>query len=98
MPSFDIVSEVNKQEVDNAVNQAKKELATRYDFKNLPAEITLDKEEIKIMTTSEKLDALKEILEGKLIKRGVSAQILEYQKAEVVWHVRKNYETSRGDT
>ncbi|MBK9293772.1 MAG: YajQ family cyclic di-GMP-binding protein [Oligoflexia bacterium] len=82
MPSFDIVSEVNKQEVDNAVNQAKKEVTTRFDFKNLPVEITLDKLEIKLMTTSEKIDALKEIVESKLIKRGVSAQVLDYQKPE----------------
>lgn len=82
MPSFDIVSEINKQEVDNAVNQAKKEVTTRFDFKNLPIEITLEKEEIKMMTTSEKIDALKEIIESKLIKRGVSAQVLDYQKPE----------------
>lgn len=82
MPSFDIVSEVNKQEVDNAVNQAKKEITTRYDFKNITAEITLDKEEIKLKVAGEKLDALKEILEQKLIKRGVSAQVLDYQKPE----------------
>jgi uncharacterized protein YajQ (UPF0234 family) len=82
MPSFDIVSEINAQEVDNAVNQAKKELATRFDFKGLPAEITYEKDEIKLYTTSEKMDALKEMLASKLIKRGVSAQSLDYQKAE----------------
>ncbi len=82
MPSFDIVSEINKQEVDNAVNQAKKEILTRFDFKGLVAEISLDKEEIKLHTSAEKLDALKEVLQQKLIKRGVSAQVLDFQKPE----------------
>jgi uncharacterized protein YajQ (UPF0234 family) len=82
MPSFDIVSEINKQEVDNAVNQARKEILNRFDFKGLMAEIILEKDEIKLQTAGEKLEALKEILQSKLIKRGVSAQALEFQKAE----------------
>jgi cyclic-di-GMP-binding protein len=83
MPSFDIVSELNLQEVDNAVNQAKKELATRYDFRGSKAEIQLEKEEIKILADDDyKLKALKEILESKLTKRGVSLKVLDYQKEE----------------
>ncbi len=48
MPSFDIVSQVNSMEIENAVNQAKKELANRFDFKMSKAEITLEKNEIKL--------------------------------------------------
>ena len=48
MPSFDIVSEINSMEIENAVNQANKELANRFDFKGVKAEIILEKNEIKI--------------------------------------------------
>ena len=83
MPYFDIVSEINLQEVDNAVNQAKKEISTRYDFRGSKSEVTLDKEGIKILADDDyKLKALKEILESKLIKRGVSLKALDYQKVE----------------
>src|SRR5215510_784182 len=53
MPSFDIVSEVNSMEIENAVNQAKKELANRFDFKGSNAEITLEKHEIKLTAEDE---------------------------------------------
>ena len=72
MPSFDIVSEVDRQELDNAVNQARKELATRFDFKGITAEILSEKD--KITLTAEDaghLRGLREILIGKLSKRGV---------------------------
>src|SRR5690606_10590244 len=85
MPSFDIVSEVDLQEVDNAINQARKEVTTRWDFKGVPAEIELgaDKASIELKTDSEeRLDALWDILLGKLIKRGVSANALERGKKE----------------
>jgi uncharacterized protein YajQ (UPF0234 family) len=83
MPSFDVVSELNLQEVDNALNQAKKEIGTRYDFRGSKCEITLDKEEIKILADDDyKLKAMKEILESKLVKRGVSLKTLDYQKEE----------------
>jgi cyclic-di-GMP-binding protein len=83
MPSFDIVSEVNFQEVDNAVNQAKKELSTRYDFRGSKSEIQYEKDEIKLLGDDDyKLDALKNILETKLMKRGVSIRSLDYQKIE----------------
>ena len=83
MPSFDIVSEVNMQEVDNAVNQAKKELSTRYDFRGSKSELLLEKEEIKITADDDyKLKAIKEILESKMVKRGVSLKALDYQKEE----------------
>lgn len=83
MPSFDIISEVNFQEVDNAVNQAKKELAARYDFRGSKSEITYENKEIKILGDDDyKLRALKDILESKLSKRGISLKALDYQKEE----------------
>src|SRR4051812_210713 len=83
MPSFDIVSEVNFQEVDNAVNQAKKEIGTRYDFRGSKSEIVYENKEIKFMADDDyKLQAMKSILEQKLSKRGVSLKALDYQKEE----------------
>lgn len=85
MPSFDIVSEVDLQEVDNAINQARKELATRWDFKGVPAEIELgsDKASIQLKTDGEeRLDALWDILLGRLIKRGITANALERERKE----------------
>jgi len=83
MPSFDIVSEVNFQEVDNAINQARKELSTRYDFRGSKSEIQYEKNEIKLIGDDEtKLRAVKDILESKLTKRGVSLKAVEYQEIE----------------
>lgn len=85
MPSFDISSEMNWQELDNAVNQATKELLQRYDFKGVKSEIKLD---IKAKTLTlwvseeEKLDALKDILQTKMIKRGLSLHSFDYKEAE----------------
>jgi uncharacterized protein YajQ (UPF0234 family) len=79
--SFDVVSEVDAQEVDNAVNQAKKEVEQRYDFKGSHTSIELNqKEKTVTLTTSDemKLRALTEILNAKMIKRGVSLKALEY--------------------
>src|ERR1700677_4225341 len=83
MPSFDIVSEVNYQEVDNAINQVKKELATRYDFRGTKSEIQFENNEIKLVGDDDtRLRALKDILESKLTKRGVSLKSVDYQKVE----------------
>lgn len=83
MPSFDIVSKLDLQEVDNAVNIAKKELANRFDFKGSKSSIELTKEEITLASDDEyKLGQLKDILESKLIKRGLSILCLDYQKLE----------------
>lgn len=74
MPSFDITSEVNKQELDNAVNQACKELATRFDFRGSTAKIELDLKESKIKLSAEdaaRVRGLHDIVIGKLSKRGV---------------------------
>ncbi|GAA0115626.1 YajQ family cyclic di-GMP-binding protein [Clostridium senegalense] len=81
--SFDVVSEVNMQEVDNAINQALKEISQRYDFKGSKTAIELGKDEIKIVSDDEyKLNAVIDILKGKFIKRGVSPKALELGKIE----------------
>jgi uncharacterized protein YajQ (UPF0234 family) len=83
--SFDVVSQFNEQEVDNAVNQAKKEVEQRYDFKGTNTEIDLNlKEKTITLHTSDdmKLRALHEILNGKMIKRGISLKALDYGTAE----------------
>jgi uncharacterized protein YajQ (UPF0234 family) len=80
MPSFDIVSEVDRQEVDNAVNQARKELAARFDFKGSTATIEWNVKESKIQLTAEdanRLNSLHEIVIGKLAKRGVDLRNVE---------------------
>lgn len=79
--SFDIVSEVNLQEVDNAVNQANKELAQRYDFKNSKSSIEYDRKEKKIILIADddfKLRALTDILATRLSKRGISLKSLKF--------------------
>jgi uncharacterized protein YajQ (UPF0234 family) len=83
MPSFDIVSVVDKQEVDNAVNQTIKEIAQRYDFKKTKSEITQEKDSIKILADDDyKLKAIIDILQSKCIKRNISVKSLQYGKAE----------------
>ncbi|MEO6054299.1 MAG: DUF520 family protein, partial [Chthoniobacterales bacterium] len=73
MPSFDIVSEVDMQEVDNAINQAKKEVTTRFDFKGSAATIELEKEEAILLSAGNAawLNGLREIVIGRLSRRGV---------------------------
>src|SRR4051812_14203954 len=85
MPSFDISSEVNWQELDNAINQATKEVSQRFDFKGVKSEIKLDqKEKTLTLWCSEegKLDAVIDILQTKMIKRGISILSLEYKEKE----------------
>ncbi|MCK4846324.1 MAG: YajQ family cyclic di-GMP-binding protein [Deltaproteobacteria bacterium] len=84
MATFDIVSKTDEQEVDNAVNQAKKEISTRYDFKDSKSTIEVNKDiEITIMSDDEhKLKSVVDILENKFIKRGVSLKSLDYGNIE----------------
>ncbi len=83
MPSFDIVSKVDMQEVDNAVNQSRKEIEQRYDFKGTHNEIALEKDAINILAADDyKLQAIVDILKGKLVRRGVSAKCLDFAKKE----------------
>jgi cyclic-di-GMP-binding protein len=83
MPSFDVVSEVDHQEVRNAVDQAQREVATRFDFKNTDSSIEQKDLVITMRTVSEdRLNALKVLLEERLVKRGVSLKGVEYGTVE----------------
>ena len=85
MPSFDIVCEVDLQEVDNAVNQASKEIGNRFDFRGGKSEVNFDKnnEKIKIIADDDmKLRAIKTMLETKFAKRGLDCRLLVYGKEE----------------
>lgn len=83
MASFDIVSEINIQEVDNAVNQARKEVEGRYDFKGSHAEIQWDKKEIKLLAEDDyKVEAMGSILQTKLHRRGVDIKSFKFEKPE----------------
>ncbi len=84
MPSFDIVVKTDLQEVDNAVNQALKEISQRYDFKGSKSKIEWDKKaEIAVVGDDEyKLKAVVDILEGKFAKRGLSLKNITYSKME----------------
>jgi hypothetical protein len=83
MPTFDVVSEIDLQEVRNAVDQAAREVATRYDFKGTDSLVELGDMEIKLQTSSEdRLTALRQLLEEKLVKRKVSLKSLDYGKVE----------------
>jgi uncharacterized protein YajQ (UPF0234 family) len=99
MPSFDIVSQVNPMEIENAVNQAKKELANRFDFKGSNAEIVLEKNEIKISAEDQfKIQALSEIMMGKLAKRNISLKSVERGEPEVspLGHSRQTIKIKQG--
>jgi uncharacterized protein YajQ (UPF0234 family) len=79
MPSFDVVSEVDAQEVRNAVDQAQREIGTRFDFKNTNSSIDQKDMVITLATVSEdRLNALRTVLEEKLVKRGVSLRGVDY--------------------
>jgi cyclic-di-GMP-binding protein len=83
MPSFDVVSEVDRQEVRNAVDQARREINTRFDFKNTSSEIDDNDLTFTLRTVSEdRLTALRQVFEEKLVKRGVSLKGLDYGKIE----------------
>lgn len=87
MPSFDVVSKVDMQEIDNAVNQARKEIEQRYDFKGTKNEIELEKDALTILAADDyKLDAVIDILKGKLVRRGISPKCLDFQKKEPASH------------
>ena len=83
MPSFDVVSEVDFQEVRNAVDQADREVSTRFDFKNTGSTIELNEKSIELATESDqRLKALTQVLEEKLVKRKVSLKLLSYGTVE----------------
>jgi uncharacterized protein YajQ (UPF0234 family) len=83
MPSFDIVSKVDMQELDNAVNQALKEIGQRYDFKGTHNEIDRQEEAIVLLGADDyKLQAVVDVLKGKLVRRGISPKCLDYGTKE----------------
>ncbi len=83
MPSFDIVSEVDMQEVRNAVDQANREASTRFDFKNTDSTIDLtEKEMVLHSSTEDRLRALYQVLEEKLVRRQVSLKAIDPGKVE----------------
>jgi uncharacterized protein YajQ (UPF0234 family) len=83
MPSFDVVSEVDHQEVKNAVDQAQREINTRFDFKNTDSSIEHNDLVLTLRTVSEdRLAALRIVVEEKLVKRGVSLKGVDYGKVE----------------
>jgi len=99
MPSFDIVSEVDKQELDNALNQARKELTTRFDLKDAKTEIILEKDKI-VLTADDAnhLRGLREIVIGKLSKRGVDLRNVKQEDAALssVGHARQELKIQQG--
>jgi uncharacterized protein YajQ (UPF0234 family) len=87
MPSFDIVSEVNQVEVHNALDQANKEITNRFDFKGSDARIELNEKEKNLTLYADdnfKLDQVRDVLTGKLAKRGVDVRCLEAKEIEKV--------------
>jgi len=83
--SFDVVSKLDLQEVENAVNQANKEMITRFDFKGSVSRVDWDKKESKLTLFSDdeyKLKSVIDILQGKLTKRGISLKALDFQAVE----------------
>lgn len=86
MPSFDVVSEIDLQEMDNAINQAVKEIQTRYDFKGTKSKIEWNKKDEIILVGDDdmKLKAVIDILQSKLLKRNISLKALDMGKVEEI--------------
>jgi len=99
MPSFDIVSEIDKQEIDNALNQARKELATRFDFKGTVAEIGYEKDAITLTAEdASRLRGLREIVINKLSKRGIDLRNLDQKEPAIssIGHARQELKVQQG--
>jgi uncharacterized protein YajQ (UPF0234 family) len=87
--SFDIVSELNLQEMDNAINQAQKEIGTRYDFKGSAAAVEFDRKAKELTLTADaeqQLEAVRKVIVEKMIKRGVEPKAMDPQKIEQATH------------
>ena len=99
MPSFDIVSEVDKQEIDNSLNQARKEIVTRFDLKDAKTEIVQEKDKI-VLTADDgnHLRALREIVIGKLSKRGVDLRNIKQNEPDIssMGHARQELGIQQG--
>ena len=99
MPSFDIVSEVDAQEIDNTLNQARKELATRFDLKDAKTEIVLEKEKLVLMADdAAHLKALRDIVIGRLSRRGVDLRNIEQGDPAIssIGHARQELKIRQG--
>jgi uncharacterized protein YajQ (UPF0234 family) len=101
MPSFDIVSEVDKQELDNAINQARKELTTRFDFKGSNATIDLDLKANKLKLAAEDANRLKSLLEivlAKLAKRNIDLRNIEREAPAIssIGHATQELKVKQG--
>lgn len=83
MPSFDIVSEVDMQEVDNALNSVRREIEQRYDFKGSSSTVELEKEEITVVTNDDyKLGQINDMLKGHFTRRKIDAKSMDFGKPE----------------
>ena len=101
MPSFDIVSQVDMQELDNALNNVKKEVATRYDFRGSETQVELNKKEKKIHIVSSdemKMNALRDMLIGHCIRRKVDAKTLDFKEFQPTskGHLKMDVEIKEG--
>ena len=100
MPSFDIVSEIDRMEIENAVNQAVKELATRFDFKGSSAKIELTKPELITLSAEDgnKLKGIREIMIGKLAKRGIDLRNVEQKEPAIssIGNARQEFVITQG--
>src|SRR4051794_14112536 len=101
MPSFDIVSEVDKQELDNAINQARKELVSRFDFKGSDATIELDLKESVIKLTAEdasRLKSLNEIVIAKIAKRNIDLRNIDRKDPTIspLGHATQEFKVQQG--
>lgn len=101
MPSFDIVSEIDTQEIDNAINQARKELATRFDFKGSNATIEWEEKESKIVLKAEdgtRLKSLHEIVVGKLARRNIDLRNVERKDSVIspLGHATQDFVIKQG--
>ena len=97
--SFDIVSKVDMQELQNAVTQAEKEIATRFDFKGSKSSISLEKDALTIVSDDDyKLKSVIDILQSKMVKRGVSIKNMDFGKIEPAsgGTVRQNVKLKQG--
>jgi uncharacterized protein YajQ (UPF0234 family) len=99
--SFDIVSEINLQEMDNAVNQAQKEIGTRYDFKGTAVSIEFRRKEKELTLTADgesQLEAVRKVLVERMSRRGVDGRCLDLQKIEQATHntVRQQVKLKNG--
>ncbi len=85
MPSFDVVSEVNKVELANSIDQANKEISTRFDFKGSDARVEVKELELTLYADDDfKLSQVKDVLVGKMTKRGIDTRVLEEGKKEKI--------------